>query len=104
MYDRQRGKPKLNGTALTTSLCLPGGRWVPHDLRRTGATLMGELGVHSDVIKKCLNHTEENKVTRIYQRAIRQEEQMAAWQLLGERLDLLTHPKAGGKVRVLRLA
>ncbi|MGN5479650.1 tyrosine-type recombinase/integrase [Cupriavidus basilensis] len=67
VYDRQRGKPKLNGTALTTSLCLPGGRWVPHDLRRTGATLMGELGVHSDVIKKCLNHTEENKVTRIYQ-------------------------------------
>jgi integrase len=103
VYDRQRGKPKLNGTVLTTSLCLPGGRWVPHDLRRTGATLMGELGVHSDVIKKCLNHTEQDKVTRTYQRAIKKDEQIEAWRLLGERLDLLTNPEAS-KVVVLRSA
>ena len=103
VYDRQRGKPKLNGTALTTSLCLPGGRWVPHDLRRTGATLMGELGVHGDVIEKCLNHTEENKIKRTYQRAIRKDEQIAAWRLLGERLDLLTHREADNVV-VLRSA
>ncbi|MFM0321104.1 tyrosine-type recombinase/integrase [Caballeronia glebae] len=90
VYDRQRGKPKTNGTALTDSLCLLGGAWVPHDLRRTGATLMGELGVDGDVIEKCLNHTEENRVKRVYQRAVRKEEQAEAWRLLGERLDLLT--------------
>ncbi|POR53880.1 uncharacterized protein DUF4102 [Paraburkholderia eburnea] len=90
LHDRQRGKTKTNGTALTTALTLPGGTWTPHDLRRTGSTLMGELGVHGDVIEKCLNHTEENKIKRTYQRAIRQQEQIEAWQKLGDRLDLLT--------------
>jgi integrase len=69
---------------------LPGGRWTPHDLRRTGATLMGELGVHGDVIEKCLNHLEQSKIKRTYQRAIRQQEQADAWRLLGARLALLT--------------
>ncbi|ARK52064.1 hypothetical protein BOC36_01920 [Burkholderia pseudomallei] len=94
LHDRQRGKQKTNGTALTTALSLPGGAWTPHDLRRTGATLMGELGVHGDVIEKCLNHTEENKIKRTYQRAIRQQEQIEAWQKLGDRLDLLTRNDA----------
>ncbi|CAN0620158.1 Site-specific recombinase XerD [Burkholderia multivorans] len=95
VYDRQRGKQKTNGTALTSSLCLPGGAWVPHDLRRTGATVMGELGVDGDVIEKCLNHTEENRVKRVYQRAVRKEEQAEAWRRLGDRLDLLTRPDIG---------
>ncbi|ARM02101.1 hypothetical protein BOC59_20605 [Burkholderia pseudomallei] len=98
LHDRQRGKQKTNGTALTTALSLPGGTWTPHDLRRTGATLMGELGVHGDVIEKCLNHTEENKIKRTYQRAIRQQEQTEAWRLLGDRLDLLTRDDAGNVV------
>ncbi len=48
------------------ALVLSGGKWTPHDLRRTGATIMGDLGISPDVIEKCLNHTEENKVKRIY--------------------------------------
>lgn len=92
IYDRQRGKEKMNGTKNTSALLLPGGKWVPHDLRRTGATLMGELGIDGDVIEKCLNHTEENKVKRTYQRAVRELEQRNAWRLLGERLALLTSP------------
>jgi integrase len=71
------------------ALVLPNGKWTPHDLRRSGATLMGKLGIHGDVIEKCLNHTEENKVKRIYQRQGLEEEQAAAWQALGERLSLL---------------
>jgi hypothetical protein len=59
---------------------------------------MGELGVHGDVIEKCLNHTEENKIKRTYQRAIRQQEQIEAWQKLGDRLDLLTRDDAGNVV------
>jgi len=50
---------------------------------------MGKLGIHGDVIEKCLNHTEENKVKRIYQRQGLEERQAAAWQALGERLSLL---------------
>lgn len=98
--DRQRGKEKTNGTKQTTALCLPGGDWVPHDLRRTGATLMGELGVASDVIEKCLNHTEQSKVKRTYQRAVREQEQREAWRLLGERLELLTNYEAGNVVNI----
>lgn len=72
------------------ALVLPGGKWTPHDLRRSGATLMGRLGIHSDVIEKCLNHTEENKLKRVYQHQTLEEEQAEAWKVLGERLEILT--------------
>ncbi|MFP3568685.1 tyrosine-type recombinase/integrase [Paraburkholderia sp. SIMBA_030] len=94
LHDRQRGKEKTNGTKLTNALMLPGGNWTPHDLRRTGATLMGELGVRPDVIEKCLNHLDENRMRRVYQRAVKKEEQMEAWRKLGDRLDLLTRVDA----------
>jgi integrase len=68
--DRQRDTPPMKGrTQQTHALVLSGGDWRPHDLRRTGATLMAELGALPDVVERCLNHTEENKVRRIYQRA-----------------------------------
>ncbi|MCX7067680.1 MAG: site-specific integrase [Methylococcales bacterium] len=71
------------------ALILTGGKWTPHDLRRTGATMMGNLLIQPDVIEKCLNHTEENKVKRIYQRQELKAEQAEAWRVLGERLSLL---------------
>ena len=76
-------------TKQTDSLGLAGGQWRPHDLRRTGATLMAELGVLPDVIEKCLNHIEQVKVKRIYQRAQYEAPMREAWRLLGERLMLL---------------
>jgi integrase len=76
-------------TKQTNALALAGGQWRPHDLRRTGATLMAELGVLPDVIERCLNHTEQTKVKRIYQRARYEEPMRKAWQLLGDRLNLL---------------
>lgn len=90
--DRQRVglEPMKGRTPLTESLVLTRGKWTPHDLRRTGATMMGTLGVRPDVIEKCLNHVEQNRLVRIYQRQELKEEQREAWRLLGERLDLLT--------------
>ncbi len=73
------------------ALVLTGGKWTPHDLRRTGATIMGDLGIAPDVTEKCLNHTEENKVKRIYQRQKLEVEQAQAWQVLGNRLTLLVN-------------
>ncbi|MGZ4993375.1 MAG: tyrosine-type recombinase/integrase [Methylobacter sp.] len=73
------------------ALVLSGGKWTPHDLRRTGATVMGDLGIAPDVIEKCLNHTEENKVKRIYQRQKMESEQAEAWRVLGDRLHLLVN-------------
>ena len=89
IHDRQRvlgikGRGKPSG-----ALILANGLWVPHDLRRTGATMMGSLGVRPDVIEKCLNHIEQNRVQRTYQRQKLESEQAEAWRLLGERLELL---------------
>jgi integrase len=94
--DRQRGdKLPMKGRSVNTnSLAMPGGKWTPHDLRRTGATMMGSLGIRPDVIEKCLNHVEQNKLVRIYQRQKLQTEQAEAWRLLGERLELLLNDSA----------
>lgn len=91
--DRQRGhsKPMSGRSKQTDSLMLPGGNWRPHDLRRTGATLMAELGVLPDVIERCLNHTEQSKIKRIYQRPQYDSPMREAWQRLGDRLSLVSN-------------
>lgn len=89
--DRQRGDaaPMSRRTPYTNALALPGGKWTPHDLRRTAATLMTALGVLPEVAEKCLNHTEESRVKRTYQRHSYEREKYEAWRMLGDRLDLL---------------
>ena len=88
--DRQRETPMSNRSEAVHALLLPGGKWTPHDLRRTGATMMAVLGVEPVIIERCLNHKEQNKVMRIYQRHSYAPEMARAWALLGERLDALT--------------
>lgn len=88
--DRQRDDEPFSGrTKQVDALKLSGGHWTPHDLRRTGATNMAELGALPDVIEKCLNHTEEKKMRRIYQRAAYEEPMRQAWKLWGEKLSKL---------------
>lgn len=87
---RQTDKIHSNRSLANTALMLPGGNWTPHDLRRTGATMMTAMGVLPEIAERCLNHTEENKMKRIYQRHSYENEKRAAWQLLGERLEILT--------------
>lgn len=103
--DRQRGddEPMSGRSKQTNSLALAGGQWRPHDLRRTGATLMAELGVLPEVIERCLNHTEQTKVKRIYQRAQYEAPMREAWQRLGDRLALLAD-KPGNVVTLARAA
>lgn len=74
-----------------TALCLPGGYWTPHDLRRTAATLMAGplLRIQPEVIERCLNHKEQNQMKRIYQRYDYQSEMNAAWTKLGKLLSSL---------------
>jgi integrase len=78
-----------NRTGKVSALVLSGGRWTPHDLRRTGATMMGMLRVRPDVIEKCLNHVQTNRLVRVYQRQELRGEMKAAWKLLGDRLSIL---------------
>lgn len=100
--DRQRGEKDAmtNRSSRGQALILPGGKWTPHDLRRTAATLMVSLGVLPEVAEKCLNHVEQNKIKRIYQRHSYAAEMRQAWQLLGERLELLTNSSANNVVPI----
>lgn len=88
--DRQTDSPLQNRASDTTSLRLSGGKWTPHDLRRTAATLMGSLKIQPHVIEKCLNHMEENRMVRTYQHAALFEERKEAFDTLGEKLTTLT--------------
>ncbi|MGH2638617.1 MAG: tyrosine-type recombinase/integrase, partial [Rhabdochlamydiaceae bacterium] len=61
IVDRQRSTVGYrNRSKQIDGLVLPRGVWKPHDLRRTGATLMNALGVLPEVAERCLNHMEEN--------------------------------------------
>ncbi len=88
--DRQRSsEPMKRRSKSTSALTLPGGKWGPHDLRRTGATIMTQLKVLPDVVEHCLNHIEENRTKRVYQRHTYEREMQAAWKILGKHLTRL---------------
>lgn len=100
--DRQRfNKPVLrNRSQNAHALELSGGRWVPHDLRRTAATMMVQQGVSPDVVEKCLNHTEPNKLKRIYNRASYEGPMRDAWKVLGKRLEMLNRKSLANEEKV----
>jgi len=91
LADRQRedGKPIKGRTEAVDALMLPGGEWRCHDLRRTAATQMQAAGVTPDIVHRCLNHAQENKLDDIYFQYDYGEEMKSAWAALGDRLDAL---------------
>lgn len=102
--DRQRFEnPYSNRSKQINALNLSRGVWKPHDLRRTGATLMNALGVLPEVAERCLNHTEENKIKRIYQRYGYEAEMKQAWEALGSYLDSLINSEANKIVPLRRV-
>ncbi len=86
---KNRSKP-LAGRHHDDSLVLSKGakgEWTPHDLRRTGATMMQELGVTLEIIDRCQNHLlGGSKVRRHYLHHDYAKEKTEAWRLLGEKL------------------
>jgi integrase len=83
--DRQRTR-KLKGRSKDVgALVLAGGEWTPHDLRRTMASRMGDLGIRPDVIERCLNHKPEGLVA-VYQRAELLPERQDAFERWGAKL------------------
>jgi integrase len=93
LADRQRPPTKKhlkNRSTRGDSLVLKGGRWTAHDLRRTAATMMAQLGISGDVIDECLNHMIESRVRRTYIRDRREAQQMDAFDKLGLYLAQLT--------------
>jgi integrase len=86
---------KLQYRVENNSLVLGEYEWTPHDLRRTGATMMQKLNpkVDRDVINLCQNHVIGSKVERVYLLDDYADEKREAWVRLGNRLDeILNHP------------
>lgn len=79
---------KLKFRVESNSLVLGEEEWTPHDLRRTGATMMQKLKVHRDVINLCQNHVIGTKVDRVYLLDEYAEEKRDAWKRLGDWLDV----------------
>ena len=85
--DRKPLKNRKNDNTLVLAKGV-NGDWTPHDMRRTGATMMQKLGVSLDVIDRCQNHVlAGNKVRRAYMHHDYAGETREAWHRLGERLD-----------------
>jgi integrase len=94
--ERFKDRKPLKNRRHDNTLVLAGGAhgdWTPHDLRRTGATMMQGLGVTLDVIDRCQNHLLAGRVRRVYLRHDYEAEKTAAWKMLGDRLDAIL---AGG--------
>jgi len=65
------------------------GDWTPHDLRRTGSTLMQKLELSPDIIDLCQNHKIKDHVRRVYQKYDYKKQKTEAWRRLGEHLESL---------------
>lgn len=94
MKDKSGNPRKATETRpLDNSLVLSGGatgNWTPHDMRRTGATLMQSLKVDLLTIDLCQNHViPGSKTRRHYLHWEYEDEMREAWRLLGERLSLI---------------
>ena len=91
LADRQSSESARlqNRTKSVDSLVLEGGRWTAHDLRRTASTMMSKLGISDDVINECGNHIKQGMIG-IYNQDRREEEQVKAFDALGQRLAAFT--------------
>jgi integrase len=77
--------------------------WTRHDLRRTGATMLGEIGELPDIIEAALNHVSiRSPLAATYNRSRYRPQVAAALQRLADALDGI-ETGAGGVVP-LRLA
>jgi len=62
--------------------------WTRHDLRRTAATMMGDLGVMPDVIEAALNHvTIRSQLAAVYNKSRYRPQVAEALEMLADALD-----------------
>ena len=78
---------KFQCRAENNNLVLGDEDWTPHDLRRTGATLMQKLKINREVINLCQNHVIGSKVDRVYLLDDYADEKYEAWNKLGNKLE-----------------
>jgi integrase len=92
-----RSKEALDGAAKVAP-------WTLHDLRRTAATRMADLGVSPHIIEAILNHVSGHKsgVAGIYNRSTYAAEKRAALELWASHLRVAMAKASGANVRELR--
>ncbi|WP_246738557.1 tyrosine-type recombinase/integrase [Bradyrhizobium sp. CCBAU 051011] len=85
--------------------------FTPHDLRRTAATLAGELGYSDAAIAKCLDHAvtrddgeKVNRVTGIYNQSKRAQQKRAVLDGIAAELRRIIAERAPKAIAKLRLA
>lgn len=101
LRDRQRTKAFKKRTTKTGVLLLDGGEWRAHDLRRTMASRMGDLGIAPHVIEKCLNHT-LGGILAVYQRQDYLAERREAFDTWGRYLERITTADASNVIELPR--
>jgi integrase len=92
-----RSKEALDGSAKVAP-------WTLHDLRRSAATRMADLGVAPHLIEAVLNHVSGHKagVAGIYNRSTYAEEKRAALDLWASHLQIAIAQASGANVHKLR--
>lgn len=71
--------------------------WTRHDLRRTGATMLGDMGETPDIIEAALNHVAiRSPIAATYNRSRYRPQVAAALQRLADVLDAISTPPGAG--------
>ena len=96
-------KEKLD-ERITKAIGKPVPHWTPHDLRRTAATQMAEIGIQPHVIEAVLNHISGHRagVAGIYNRAAYEREKAVALDLWAERLAAIVEGRDSNVVTLQR--
>ena len=86
-----RGGGRLTNWDRETKLVMTAsgtGGWTRHDLRRTGATMLGELGVEPHIVESALNHAVvHSSLAATYNQARYRQQVRNALQMLADRLE-----------------
>jgi integrase len=90
IFATRTGRPLPNWDRNTKAIHTASGTadWHRHDLRRTGATMLGDMGEIPDIIEACLNHTAiHSQLAATYNRSRYRPQVAIALQRLADALD-----------------
>jgi integrase len=96
VFATSMGAPLGNWDRSTKSIQMLSGTsgWHRHDLRRTGATMLGELGVLPDIIEAALNHTAiHSPIAATYNRSRYRPQVAQVLQHLADELDRIARDR-----------
>lgn len=103
-HDRQRpeGVPPTAGRTTQTRSLVIGEIWTPHDLRRSGSTLIQKLGYTTEIAQRCLNHKIHTKVQRAYLHDDPVKAMRRAWRDLGQALEVILSSEGEAFLKALQ--